>query len=264
MSSHAVVPCPPRTGILKNASILHQIVQVGKEDGRQTFEEFAETNGNLEEIKKTFAATGSVICDGNVQISAQITMKKNIGTTAGHAFRNPKTCQRLPVKNCYFHTHATPDTKYEIDMNSIKLEDPCVPGELGMDWAEFKLKKPAPVAPYKIPESDEYLTRDQEITQVTGISKDFKRRNIFPRHIQQCAVRKVGFTKDSFIKTDCTTGPGSSGSAQLDSNRTMVSLNVAEIVRKAPGTGFDPNSLYNISVPVAGEFRKAILEMARD
>src|SRR5262245_34632147 len=54
-------------------------------------------------VQKQYAATGKMVCKGNAQGTAQLTVKANIITTVGHALENPFSCEHLSHPNqCIF------------------------------------------------------------------------------------------------------------------------------------------------------------------
>lgn len=275
--SLAIVAAPPIPAY-QTVDMFHQIVQVEEHDTRQTFEEYAkERRVPVSQIRAKFSGSGIVVCNDNTPISAQVTGSRNVISTAGHLFRDPDSCRDKDFsKGCYFHTESTPNVKYEIDLKSLRMEQSCVPGQRSDDWAVLKLKRPVPnkVKPYKIPAEDVELGPNTEVVHVAAYSSDFERNGQRLSHVQHCLIRGADYMFNAPVRTNCTTGKGSSGSGQFieDNNElVMVAINVHEKIgnRTKPKMGFNDGSqdvrkaLYNGSVPLSGNFLTTIHEMVK-
>ena len=248
------------------ANIIYQIAQISIPDGRRTLPQYAREKGlKTTDVEKLFKGTGQMNCNGKVA-TANITGKANVLTFAGHQLYEENCGLKEPLK-CIFTLDENPGTKeYEIDYSSLKKGD-CRAGSI-TDWATVKLKEMVPnVKPYEIP-TDEIpprIQRNQPLLQASFKHDNFIVDGKYPKTIEECFAQDIDRRPTTPIQTSCNTGGASSGSAQFireaSTGKTVIgALNTREHARLKPGSGYDPDGLYNGSVELRGDFLKAVRE----
>jgi hypothetical protein len=263
----------------------HLVAVHGDEDRRKTVEEFAAQVGeNVTLIKNRYAPTGTLVCGGAREGSAQLTCDTDEITTAAHLFADKKTGKGIvDVAQCFFTIRTDAQTKtvqvdhlvdtgfnYQVNDNS--------------DWAVMKLKGHITlkgVKPYRTdPNALNVLKVGDQVLNV-GHSQDFIRydrrgRPFSPeKHIGFCTILQVttvGFDQIR-IDADCDTGHRNSGGSLLNNNvNDPALLGVAvtngeteEMLLKALREGTGPNTRpaeigvwESRYVPIAGDFLAAI------
>ncbi len=250
--------CNSFGGERANVTDLHRVAVIG-EDDRMTFSEYAGIkNLPINRVQKKLSATGIFSCNG-ADATGQLTGANDVVTTVGHHFFD-KQCLRMDEPDsCYFQPLGSME-KFKVKIET--LVSGCMPGRRNGDWAVIKLERPVTDASfYNLPTQDFVPANGQAITQVSAYHQNFIRNGATPPTVQPCSIRETN--PYGTFKHDCDTGYGSSGSAQLlnvdgSTSPTMVALSVSQAKPVYPdGTPFGP-SHYNLAVPVAGEFLKAL------
>jgi len=262
--SFAMIPMVPKCNIqptLENqANLLHRVARIGKEDRRVI----------PPALQKKFEATGSLGCGGMRNLTAQVTGKGNVITTAGHTFFS-KSCEPLGAKGCVFEVTVDGRKKtYKVKPETLKTGK-CPRPDRNEDWATLQLEASIDgVTPYDIPESDLFLNEGEQIMQISAHHVNFVVNNKTPKTMEECRIRGVFPGHTIPVQTDCDTGNTSSGSAQFvvrDKKMIFAAMNVAEVRgsdgKLTDGTEFDDQNFFNISVPVSGEFLRSIKEQMR-
>lgn len=249
----------------------HNVVQITTPDGRKTLPEYAAAKQlPLALVEKLFKATGKVNCNGHA-MTAQITGKNNVLTLASHEFYH-RDCTTEKLTCVFTLDDELGSKEYPLDMPSLKTGKCAYSGD-STDWATVKLEGAGPdVLPYEIPsvENPPPLVKGQPVLQVSIKHKNFKVGDKYPKTVEECIVRDVNLHAYVPVQTDCNTGGWSSGSAQFireeSTGKTVIgAINVSESKGEGvPGSGYDPNKLYNSSVELRGEFLKAVMENLKD
>lgn len=253
-----------RKSASESCEALHHVIWVTNEDHRKTIPDFARANNiPVDQFERTTKATGVINCGGR-EYTAQITGKSNVLTTAGHAFWRPD-CRKVELKLCGFRLDNDPNA-FEYGLKS-EITEGCPFPDMGKDWAVAKLKMPVPrVTPYDIPSSDIAFSKDKPIRQISAKHENFVVSGSHPKTAENCFWRDPSPFHANVIQHDCNTGLESSGSAQFvredGTNRFVIgAIHVAERINgNLPGTGYDRMGLYNLSVPLSGAFRAAVME----
>lgn len=273
------------------AAMLHKVLLLGADD-RQTIEEYArdkagpaaredEVAKEVERLKSEFSGLGILTCGGAIS-TAQLTGANNVITFAGHT-QYGSNCEdyRSKKDRCFFKPVFLDHPPIPLVTKTIKAH--CDKPNGRRDWGVAKLQRPIPGARFlKVPEKDIRWRRDTKITQLSGRHfRNFRQGNQSPT-IQECSVRGAGSAAGDFH--DCDTDGMSSGSAHIDitpkteesassssSSYTLLAINTGEGLGQGTPTGTPDDQAeaydykveegrYNTSVPVAGEFRQAILK----
>jgi len=255
---------------------MHVSIIIGEED-RKREAAFAEANGlPLELVRKAAEVTGIIDCGGG-QATAQVTGAQHVLSTAAHIFMNTDTCERYGpelTNNCSFFTSHNPSKKYKIVPDSIRLGG-CNPGISGAidDWAVVRLQSPVEnVEPLRLPPPR--TNADAEIVMIAAVSSNFEGGALGLPTLEVCSVRLRYPSANVALATDCDSGPGTSGSAQLNygtrglaaalEKKEIGAINVAQTALAdgtiVEGNDYDDHGTFNISVPVWGRFRDALIE----
>lgn len=258
-TTHGLTSLPCKRNQLKAFSDIVKQVSVIGSDERQTFDQYALNKGvSPSTVEKTFAATGVLAC-GDAQVTAQLTESSSVITTSGHFFKVPtEGCREMPTlksKKCSFYTHDGSgwNVEHPVDVSSLQLGT-CVPGQHDGDWAVLKLSKPAKgVKPYTIPGESEALSEPQKVINPVAFSDNFKVGGTYPRSLTECSIKNAG----SLLLTDCDSGQGASGSANLKQERGSLKLIAITSYSEYGSEGWS-----NYSVPLTGDFYRAVREAA--
>jgi hypothetical protein len=260
---------PGNLGVSKQAEFFHQIRIIGPEN-RLTVGEYAKLKGvSAKEISKKFGASGVAAC-GVGGASAQIVGANDVLVLSGHVFhRTNEGCQLyvdLAEANCRFTPSYGPDAGVAIPMDLSTMVSRCHPTDLHHDWAVVKLVRPVRgVLPYKIAKVAQVPEAGTPILVVASSQTNFERNGKKPMSIEECLVRDTYLDRNIPIQTDCDTGNGSSGAANLvDSTDgvTMIAIHTAGTRGEEPGHPYEKSRVFNYSTPVIGEFHSTIARMA--
>ncbi len=279
--------CPSTNlGPSEQGALLQKVLLLGA-DERELFEEFAETEGfktseEKAEFLQEFSGLGILNCGGALG-TAQLTGANDVITTVAHSFFGPN-CEDWRNVRCTFKPVFINHPPVTVDPRTITAS--CPRDNNRKDWAVAKLAKPIAGATYfQVPGSDTRFRKGDGVLQVTALNfQNFRQGDRRPT-FQKCAVQVANLV-GAGDRHDCDTDGFASGSAHLDpdpsktrppsgaSRYTLKAINVAE--GSGQGTpkgtakpdeskhGFDVAAgRYNVSVPVAGEFRQAILKAIR-
>jgi hypothetical protein len=273
------------------------IAVYGDVDRRRTEEEFARDVGeSVVTVHKRFAATGtlsclgSMPCDGHPEkrcpitsdLSAQLTVGRDVITTANHALIQSNSCLVLAkADDCTFKL-AGDGKSQAIRVASLVgqgFKCPAIPTP-DLDWAVMKLsQKVKGVVPYRI--DSNLVTEVKPGSQVLNVcrSLDFVRPNSKglpsnPKHINSCSVKGVynGHGNPIYFSTDCDSAVLCSGGSLLNGNQddpALLAINIkgdetktvaeqavkSHTVDKRP---YDEQNWGSRYVPFAGEFMEAI------
>ena len=108
------------------------------------------------------------------------------------------------------------------------------------------------------------LQADKPVTQVSARADNFMVGDKYPKTIERCYLRVINSQSWFPVLTDCNTGQWSSGAAQFIEDKkgkaVIGAIHVAESGDGKPKSGFDPHTLFSISVPLAGDFLQALRE----
>ena len=215
-----------RSAYLDNyRDIVHQVAVVDEEDRRTESKYAAENRMTLQQVKKTFAPTGKIFCNGQPAGSAQVTYKNNVISTAGHVFFDPESCRQTNrPESCEFRTEVNGRAFVSGFKNVVKngIQSACPNPEAKNDWAVLRLETPLPsqVEPYGI--SDQIMREGEAVVMAAGRSDDFYIFNTrtgqrdYPKHLGNCGIQNVyGGSRPFQFGSNCDTGGGASGGSIL-------------------------------------------------
>ena len=282
--------CATGPGINKNIGLIHKVVLMGKDDDRQTIQEYAAANGVDEEtVRKQFAATGMIEC-GPYITTIQLSGAKNMVTAASHAFhrvrppslqpdpKNPTECSFFKPTDCKVRFPLTGSNRvYKIKENSMDSGG-CPARDIKADWAFFELTEDVSGAtPYALPPAENKVPVNLEILQVAYHADNFRpglrKTPISHYNFIKCKVRSQQVFRNASLHTDCDTGGGTSGAGQLVGWNDKIILMAISVGYKSnlPDPN-NPNDIrpawsdYNtaihssVSVPLEGEFLRKLRE----
>jgi hypothetical protein len=231
-------------------------------DHRETLSAYAQRKRlSVSSVEEAFRATGILNCAG-LTSTAQLTGKSNVLTAAAHSFFGPH-CTPVTPRSCFFVLEDELFApRYYVD--SV-VSPGCPEIDPGKDWAVVKLQTSVPhVRPYDYPRTDPMLRADIPVTQVSARAYNFKVGDKYPKTIEGCYFRVINPRSWFPVLTDCNTGQWSSGAAQFiedEKGEAVISaIHVAESGVGKPKSGFNPHTLFSISVPLAGDFLQALKE----
>lgn len=246
----------------------------------------------LTEVDKlgVYLSFGTVTChkpasDGQPEQYAhgtgQITMAKDVVTTAAHNFINHSTCQPYTAGwSCAFQTER--GRLYAIDMaasrfgTSLKPEDwkNQKPGHcrtehaqfVKNDWAVLKLKTAVQQAtPYSVSAIDAASYRGGAATEIAGYTEAFLKDGKPTPTKERCHLvgkSPVGGTPAlPLVLSSCGGGPGTSGSG-LFMGGEDAEPESSKLVAVYHGPLLGHGKRTAIYVPVAGDFLKQLNEVA--
>ncbi len=270
--SYAAPPLPVpdcnSTAFTRNAELLHQIAIIGDEN-RLTIEQYAQKNRiSISQAKKKFAATGIMYCRTG-QSTVQLTGKRNIITTSGHAF-HLANCDRISENDCEieFPFSSRPKKVYKIKRGSL-VTAACNRQDRNFinDWAIAELQEAVPnVKPYKVPNRNFVIKEGTVVLQAAASTINFQVNGEYPFNLNRCTVRHKNHTKQLHLKTDCDSGGWASGAGQFieddKGNLVLAAIHVgdSDSNNKKPGKDYDPYVHFNVSRGVEGDFLEAIYE----
>lgn len=281
---------PPRLAGIDHATpggtsgLVHKVGVFGTAD-RRTESQFAQENGrSVGQVRSRYAATGLLTCKSG-KLTANMTLRNDLITTAAHAFFDTDTCKRIAwPQSCTFtirvggKVHVSRVRRLE----SIGYRCPRLPSPAD-DWAVLRLERRVPgIAPYAIAGSK--VEEGQAVTSVQAISNDFFDRGgerlARAKALGRCNVRKLYGSNQRapfLFGSDCDLAGGGSGGAIVDDRRgTPVLLGINEgtdesneaenaaVENGTPNSGlFVPGRWGAYHVPVAGSFSNAIRKAAQ-
>ncbi len=268
--------CGSGPGFEKNVGFIQKVVMID-EESRSSIEEFATFKGmSVPQARAMFAATGVMQCGARVT-TVQLTGKRNLVTGVSHAFHQDPNCQFFEPTNCTikFPLSGSP-TVYKIKGGSMESGGCPLPSKHTHDWSVFELTRDVEGAtPYDVPEWPNEVAAGTPILQVASGADNFRpsHRSRSTYNFQDCAVRNRKAFSNVSLQTDCDTGVGASGAAQLvniNGRLTLAAINVAEKSNlpnpldpndhRPPVAGFNVAKHSNISVSVEGEFLRILQE----
>jgi hypothetical protein len=251
-----------QTNFEKNCDLLQRTGQVTEVDHRETLSAYAQRKRlSVSSVEEAFRATGILNCAG-LTSTAQLTGKSDVLTAAAHSFFGPY-CTPVTPRSCFFVLEDELFApRYYVD--SV-VSPGCPQIDPGKDWAVVKLQTSVPrVRPYDYPRTDPMLRADKPVTQVSARADNFKVGDKYPKAIEGCYLRVINPRSWFPVLTDCNTGQWSSGAAQFiedEKGKTVIgAIHVAESGVGKPKSGFDPHTLFSISVPLTGDFLQALKE----
>lgn len=230
----------------------------------------------------TYLSVGSVTChrpatSGQTEQyyhgTGQITLAKDIVTTAAHNFIDHSTCKPWAAPwSCEFRMED--GKSYTIDMGrsrfgfSMKPEDwkNQVPGSCKTeksdfvrdDWAVLKLGKPAESAtPFPIQEMDSaaIAVSGAMATEVAGYTQSFLKDGKETPSVEKCRREgrspAGGSARVPLLLADCGGGPGTSGSGLYTNDGDPGTLKLIAIYH---GPLLLPERRISLYVPIAGAF----------
>lgn len=229
---------------------------VGSDD-RMTYQDFAQSkNVDLAEFYAQFEAVGELECP-HLAVSAQLVETSNLVLTAGHIFYD-NSCEAVDVSKCVFRLKKGNNIiERKIKSGSIETGR-CEPGERRNDWAFFVLEESiTEVRPFLVPTQPPMLKGGDSILQATWSAANYKAPTQDQRHIQNCTIKVVDPSSDAApMETDCDTGEGSSGSAQMMASPAgfvVVAINNSQFVNGKDGDKYQISHFGNVSAPLTGE-----------
>lgn len=204
-------------------------VMIIDEDDRRTEEQVAkEQSIPLSDVRKRYAATGKIDCDG-VSSSANLIDRDDLVVGVAHTFMNRKTCQmHRPFSQCQFvlSIDGVEERHSIAEMIAIGPQCPAPlnsndPYPLNDDFAIFRLRHPVTrVQPYKVG-SPGLLKNGLSVTFAAALALDFFdpliRPRTWPKIIGRCKIRTLNLSAatPTHLSTDCDAAKGSSGGALL-------------------------------------------------
>lgn len=203
-----------------------------------------------------YRATGILKCRYGLaawrQGTAQVTGSRSIITTAGHMFFSERG-ERMNFRECLFYSAAS-DQGIRANLSTVRIGD-YRPNDSREDWAILGLDQPVSkdIKPYRIPDDELTLDPGTTLLQLTGYARGFATDK---PHFNFCQVRDAYLYSVYPLLTDCDSGFGTSGSAQLvemSNGWVLAALHVGD-ARRQEGGGYDPNGNFNTSTPVTGRF----------
>jgi hypothetical protein len=249
-----------QTNFERNCDLLQRTGQVTEVDHRETLSAYAQRKGlSVSSVEEAFRATGFLSCAG-LTSTAQLTGRSDVLTAAAHSFFGPY-CTPVTPRSCFF---VLEDELFAPRYYVDSVVSPGCP-QIAKDWAVVKLQTSVPrVRPYDYPRTDPMLQVDKPVTQVSARADNFMVGDKYPKTVERCYLRVINPRSWFPVLTDCNTGPGSSGAAQLiedDKGKTVVgAIHVADSVGGKSKSGFDAHTLFSISIPLAGDFLQALRE----
>lgn len=237
------------------SELLHKVVVFGQ-DTRMTVPQYLEMRRRDPARKNNlsaydFTGTGGIDCGGGLA-AGQLSGADYVITTSSHTFFD-KDCKLWKNVGCSFKASGKPPEA--VDMDSIRGK--CAHGNGNEDWAVAVLKRPVKgVSFYKIPSTSRETLANTRVLQIAGTKS--RKSEIT---VQDCTIRNV-FSQGPVAQThDCDTEVGTSGAGQyLDTAEGLV-LTAIHIGGRKKDSSTDEYKLpdnFNASVPVKGEFLKAI------
>lgn len=218
--------------------LIHKTAAVGNA-GRMTEEEYAKAKKKpLAEVKKEFAATGTLKC-GTKELSAQLTGANNVITTAGHSLFTITNCTQVRApESCKFSINVggksiTKDVAGLVDtgFNSCRVG---ARASLNQDWAVMSLKEGIEGADYyELPYESDSIKPMQNVVAVAAQSIDFVRKDksgkkIYPKSIEDCQIQTPNsLNLPRYFESDCDAAIGASGGSILKrgaSRHTLVGI----------------------------------------
>jgi hypothetical protein len=276
-----------------------QPVAVYGTENRRTEEQYAKDHREtLKAIHDRYAATGEIVCAGDIRRgSAQLTLRNDLITTAGHMFRDSKTCdEKAQAAGCIFTLRSGARSRSipVKDLVAIGLQCP-ESHTIQDDWAILRLSEPATdVTPYNVDRElvgntqtgDGVVAVARSMDFAVIVVKDGRPVYDFPKHIGDCNIRlswagawppMPGEVRTpTEFRTDCATSAYSSGGSLLTrgdrpSLLAIVKGGIATEAEELEGlrTGkpvqkpYDPSSWYTVWTPVAGQFYDALVKAAQ-
>lgn len=208
------------------------------------------------------AATGLLVCGRSVS-TAQLVEATDVIITAAHVFYRDRFCRRGDLRGCFFRlANGRDPTRYRLDPMSLKTAAGCSFSDPKLDWAVVKLVKPVPlVEPYRVFRGQPLA--GSRIIQISAVDRSFVVEGVHRRAIQACRIKEFG--EEGLLKTDCDTGTGSSGAAQLTIAAPapqIVALNVGQASAALDGHEYNADWQYNVSISLSGAFLDAIQALA--
>ncbi len=213
--------------------------------------------------------------------TGQITMEKDIVTTAAHNFINHSTCQPYTADwSCAFQMES--GRRYEIDMaasrfgTSLRPEDwkNQKPGRcrtekhefVKNDWAVVKLKTAVKDAtPYSVSAIDPASYRGGAATEIAGYTEAFLKDGKPTPTKERCHLvgkSPVGGTPAlPLVLSSCSGGPGTSGSGLFMGGEDADPVS-SKLVAIYHGPLLGHGKQHALYVPVAGDFLKQLKEVA--
>lgn len=126
------------------------------------------------------------------------------------------------------------------------------------DWAVIKLNRPAKgIKPYAIPAAPGQLKGGETVVNPVAFS-DYRPNGDYTRSVIECSIRE----NIHITKTDCDSGPGASGSAQLiEEGGALIQVAIVSGANNPNGgKEYDSENTFNVSSSVDGEFYDALRE----
>jgi hypothetical protein len=250
-----------RKGFQENVSNIRKVGLMGNR--RQTLVELAVgSKAKLKMLNNKYRASGYINCKGTIA-SAQLTGDNRTVTTAGHLFAFDDCTGRDP-QDCYYVDYdGKKVTTYKFQPGSLKKGEICSNNpDDNRDWAVLRLEKPIEnVTAYKVPADPFPYGSGQKVAVLSGYMKDMKIDLRHPGKIyQECTMAAIDLSSIRPIRSDCSSIGGASGSGYLIEQSDGIYL-AATMISGPDGSGaFDLNSFYDDASPVAGDFRRAILD----
>jgi hypothetical protein len=228
-----------RTRPIGVQDLIHLVVVIDEPD-RMTEEDYAAKHKTTPEaVQRRFAATGTFRCP-KFQGQAQLTVRNDIITTAGHSLYAELNCKkRAQIEKCVFETYLS-GTKKVAKISAVidtGVKCPGGPYDPRYDWAILQLNKPlSDVEPYSVDRvMSDSIEKNQVVTAV-GKSLDFNPNwvtnlsaniDILPKHIGECSIRSLYaayLETFSYLGTDCDGSFGMSGGSLLNTSKAIPIL----------------------------------------
>ncbi|HZG31019.1 MAG TPA: hypothetical protein VE079_21420 [Ensifer sp.] len=213
--------------------------------------------------------------------TGQITMAKDVVTTAAHIFINPLTCQPYTADwSCEFRMES--GRSYAINMEesrfgtSMKPEawETQKPGRckteksefVKNDWAVIKLKTAVQDAtPYSVSAIDSASYRGGVVTEIAGYTQAYLKDGKETPTKERCHLEgksPVGGTPAlPLVLSSCGGGPGTSGSGLFMGGQD-AEPGSSQLVAVYHGPLVGHGKRTSIYVPVAGDFLRQLKEVA--
>ena len=207
------------------------------------------------ELRARHGATGLVRC-GVAIGTAQLTLRNDVITTAGHVLMAP---DGRPRAGCVFEPLAGGGReRIAIDARSIRsgsrvpLSAPAT-----RDWAVARLVRAVRGAiPYGL------VSEGAPPGGVVMLAAGNKQAAIWGA--EQCVCRNVMNAREGIreFAIDCNAGPGSSGAALLGGGRNIAAIYVGFRSADPARAQVFSTTHYNFAITVEGPFRRALLAAA--
>ena len=144
-------------------------------------------------VQQRYAATGIIQCNG-FEGSAQLTIKNNLITTAGHMLNDRDTCAKIAEPNqCVFIVNSQGRSRSVRVKNLVATGFRCPrENDVQDDWAVMALSEPIDdVTPYSVDPDKIIALRKNDSVVTVAHSVDFIVSSQNAKHYGECTILKI-------------------------------------------------------------------------